>query len=92
MYSCKPCGLRFLLGFFVSQGNELGELSSFSNEGLPDSHSFFRDAAQFVENAAGIFFQLRRGQKRGGGPGGGENAAFRSELFSPPPGFKIVKG
>ena len=57
---------------------------------LPTSHSSFRDAAQLVENAAGIFLQLKRGQKRGGGPGGGENAAFRSELFSPPPGLETM--
>ena len=71
--------------------NELSELSSIPYDGLPDSHSSFRDAAQLVENAAGIFLQLKRGQKRGGGPGGGENAAFRSELFSPPPGLKAIK-
>ena len=32
----------------------------------------FHDTAQFVENAAGIFLQLKRGQKRGGAPGAGK--------------------
>ena len=55
---------------------------------MPNSLSFVSDTSQLVENAAGIFLQLKRGQKRGGD---GENAAFRSELFSPPPGLKAIK-
>ena len=49
-----------------------------------------RRRGKYVENAAGIFLPLKRGQKRGRGPGDGENAAFRSELFSPSPGLKTM--